>query len=731
MHRLISLLACLLSVQASILSPGFCDGLVARKDYGIASSWTPRPILGRDFWHILLVNSQSHPDKGSTPQYWTGLAGKRLFTDCGFAYLDDGVKALVTPASGKVSLSTIDPKGLLELVDARPQAPFFVMSSSVRPTYRLMKHWECDSAGYLAWKAAHPNFMGWINGETDNDFLSGLARFQSKCEDAELLATVGREFPVPANREELTAQYLRACRAFREFCFNDAGKASYMRASFCLDHQGYESGPSVGVLETTNTGSANGLQNYRHQIGLYFARGAARQYRQEWMWYIASDLNGFNDQGKFGFSSPNYRTDKVAPCAFNGIIGPGCGMSTSLVTRDMFLAYLGGASFVAHEAWFHYLHPAAGKSWDLSSPLGQAWEDWFEFTRKHPERGASYAPVALLVPFEQGYPTYGGRSWQRFAYQRSDWMIDAFLFTIMPHSPVTRSGDEGALANSPYGDIYDVIVPNPPHGPVPLEVLNGYKVAALLGTYPKSEALTRRLMEYVANGGTLLLTIAQANEFFPGSFLGWKRLSASGVAAPSFDIRNPVRSLPDGTSFELPEPYAAEPVALGEATPLLVDAGGAVLASVNRYGNGRVIACAVDCLVPKNPRDCQVPDVLGKLVCGKRFPFVDYFLRNIVDEVLPLAVKGDIEYGLNRLPNGWLIYLINNKGVTKFTNREQALDRSKTARVEVSLKGLRAATITELRGDQPIAYHQNSHRFAVDVAPGDVRVLKITVASPD
>ena len=116
---------------------------------------------------------------------------------------------------------------------------------------------------------------------------------------------------------------------------------------------------------------------------------------------------------------------------------------------------------------------------------------------------------------------------------------------------------------------------------------------------------------------------------------------------------------------------------------------------------------------------------MGKMVYGRKFPFVEYFLKNIVSEVLPLEVKGDIEYGLNKLPDGWLLYLINNKGITKFTNKEQTLDMSKTAKVEVSLRNIKASAITELREQKAIVRDDKNNSFTVDVPPGDIRVVKI------
>lgn len=714
------------------------ETLVARQDFDVNEELRPRQIMGRDFWHILGVNTYTQPDQGAYVGLMRELADKPLFRESGLNYQNDGVKAFVVPDSNRMSLSALDPKNYLALAESRPNAPFFIMPGSDRPALKLMKDWECYDKAYQTWKKAHPNFMGFINGETDNDFLSHVPwsgsvwwlKFKKECPDQELIATIERKFPQPQNREELTAQYLKLCERFRECFFKDARKVSHMCAAHCHPHYFYAVGADMAWLETTNTGSPEGRSNYRHQASLFFIRGASRQYRKNWAWYLATDLNGYDDQGRFSFSGPDYvnikKTSSGAGGDAAGFTGPGCGMSPSLCERDMYLAYLSGASFVQHERWFAYLGASLKdgqwEKFNLSSPFGQSLESWFDFTRNNPDRGVSYAPVALLVPFEQGYPNYGGKSWQRFNYARGDWMIDAFMFTIMPHSPVTKTGDEGALANSPYGDIYDVIVPNTPGKPVSRKVLKNYKAAVMLGNHPGNKAVAKRLVEYVKDGGTLLINIQQINEFFPAKFLGFER--ATGPASPE-EVKGPVRSIFDGKTFALSAGYEYEPVKLKGATPLLEDSSGNVLACKNSFGRGHVIVSTVDFMVPRNNMEYQGWDVLSKMVYGQKFPLVEYFLAGIVEEVLPLEVKGDIEYGLNKLDDGWLLYLINNQGVTKFTNKEQILDLSKTAQVEVFLRCIKATTVTELREQKAIECGDQNHVFTVDVPPGAIRVIKI------
>ena len=707
--------------------------LVARKDYEVSKDWQPSQIMGKDFW-FLLQNDYRDPaffidsDKSSMRE----LEKTSLFKESGVLYWNNSI---TVPGTNKVSESAMTPAVFLELIEKRPQAPFYFMPSSVRPVQGLMKNFEHDIEAYNIWKDAHPNFMGWINAETDNDFFRALPwredadlwesikATENKAGNKELIETIVREFPKPQSRQEITLQYLKGLEANRKYFFNDTSKVSYLRASYCFDHYFYESGAHEVALETTNTGGSE-QTHYRHQVSLFFSRGAAHQYNKNWMWYIAAYYNGFDDQGRFsGNNLASYQFEKEKPTGAGGYYGPGYGMSTSLVTRDMFLAYLSGTSFVCAEEWWNYLHENKkdGKPmWDLSSPYGKVLEDWFEFTRKNSDRGTSFAPVALLVPFEQGYPNYGGESWGMFNYERPDWMIDAFMFTIVPHSPVTKKGDEGALANSPFGDIYDVITPNTPQKPVSLEILNNYKVAIMLGKYTSDKALVERITEYVKNGGTLLLNIQQINEFFPAEFLGFERTGDPENIRDMYAVKGPVRSLSDGKSFELTEEYEVEAIKLKGATPLLEDAGGNVLACMNRYGKGNVIVAAVDYLLPKSNK-AEWP----KGVYGKSFPFVDYFLGNFVKEVLPLEVKGDIQYGLSKLSDGWLLYLINNKGVTKFTNKEQVLDIAKTAKVEVSLKDIRISKITELREQITIPMDDKIKSFTIDVPPGDIRVIKI------
>jgi hypothetical protein len=141
-------------------------------------------------------------------------------------------------------------------------------------------------------------------------------------------------------------------------------------------------------------------------------------------------------------------------------------------------------------------------------------------------------------------------------------MIDAFMATIAPYGGDPARGVEGCLANSPYGDIYDVIVPNTPGGPVPLDVLANYKVAILLGKHPKSAALAQRPMAYVKAGGTLLINIKQLDDSFPGTFVGVEGGSHGEQAqdARGAAVKGDVFAWKGSRAFRLAQRYECERV---------------------------------------------------------------------------------------------------------------------------------------------------------------------------
>jgi hypothetical protein len=62
-------------------------------------------------------------------------------------------------------------------------------------------------------------------------------------------------------------------------------------------------------------------------------------------------------------------------------------------------------------------------------------------------------------------------------------------------------------------------------------------------------------------------------------------------------------------------------------------------------------------------------------------------LRELATQYLPIEVSGDaVQYQINRVPNGWVIELINNRGVAKRPDQPAVIDASAVARVSLKLR---------------------------------------------
>jgi len=286
------------------------------------------------------------------------------------------------------------------------------------------------------------------------------------------------------------------------------------------------------------------------------------------------------------------------------------------------------------------------------------------------------------------------------------------MYTIVPNSQDLPKGKDGGLSNSRYGDIYDVLSPNPPSGPVSLAALMNYKVAILLGKHNIDAPLAERLMEYVRQGGTLIVNARQVTKHLPAEFLG-----AKPTGKPLAVVEG-VKNVLDNDAVALAEPYDYEQMELIGAKPMWTDGKGGAVASVHEYGRGRVVLTAVDYLMPR-----QQANLVGTTT---KTPLIDLLMQQIVSEVLPVEVQGDVEYGLSRVAGGWWLYLINNRGVTKFTKTPDELNPAETVRVTVDLRALPVARVRELLEDKDIAMTPGKNALTIEIGPGDVRVVQIT-----
>ena len=567
--------------------------------------------------------------------------------------------------------------------------PFFVNLSS-RSTYNAKKFYfgkfRHDFEAYKAWKASHPEFRSFMSFEWGNDAYQPFrnpqqlmrqrdGRALSQDELDALLARMKK----PENRGEFVALLRATYDRIVEWNFSDPKRLLIGDGSDCIGHLAAYWGAGAIGIETTRS-------HVLYQVQMMFCRGAARQFNVPWMWYIASYIDGSKD-GKyvsnclFAEDSPQFANH-----------GPRFGISVSAVKRTTYLTYLSGANYYERESMGNTHFLKKGGPVRLSEE-GENYEKFHAFVTAN-DRGEPFAPIALLVPADRGYTRFGGRAFRVFDYTHPDFMLDA-LMSVMLDFPQNRNRAdytahvERVMCNSKYGDVFDAITPDFPDQTSFARTIGGYKAAVLVGAYGKNPALRGILRDYVKGGGTLVMTSAQLDTF------------------PEAAGRAKKMSNPEFSELAL--------------------------------GKGRVIVAATPYLTPwygdsKEGRERALSETAHPVHVKKdtltRYPNIEWLLDELLRRFVPVSVRTDakggcaVQWGLNRVKDGWLVYLVNNGGVVKVWNEFPKIrEGGETAEVDLSGTGIRKPSVRELLTGAPC--EMSGRKAKVLVPYGDIRILKV------
>jgi hypothetical protein len=123
---------------------------------------------------------------------------------------------------------------------------------------------------------------------------------------------------------------------------------------------------------------------------------------------------------------------------------------------------------------------------------------------------------------------------------------------------------------------------------------------------------------------------------------------------------------------------------------------------------------------------CAVPDLLG--LDERLTPVAAHLLAHLAADVVPVEVAGDVQHLVNRTERGWVVTLINNRGVYKPQQGMAQVDRAASVEVEISLKGKGIAEAREWTADAPLEVAGAGGRSLVRlrVPPGDVKIVELT-----
>ena len=243
-----------------------------------------------------------------------------------------------------------------------------------------------------------------------------------------------------------------------------------------------------------------------------FCRGASRQYDLLTASFpalcCAYGIRAYYRDGKFDFDP--------------GTSGPQARPTLGLMKRLWYLSYMYGASIIGtsgHLAFFQtqtgghacFEEPPTQARFEANlSPIGWLQWEFMKFARRHPMRGVSYNPIALLLDEDHGwnppfnpYRAASGQCdqiWGNLPYARGDYQIDNFFRWVYPgYQDGSFFRDEhGYITNTPFGDSFDVILSN-----ASPRCLSKYRAAVLLGDIrvEEREGLAERLTGFLEGGG--------------------------------------------------------------------------------------------------------------------------------------------------------------------------------------------------------------------------------------
>lgn len=324
---------------------------------------------------------------------------------------------------------------------------------------------------------------------------------------------------------------------------------------------------------------------------------------------------------------------------------------------DIWYQYMAGASMFYHEQGFdEYWLPggttAAGQHELQLSPKGKLVDRFLRQTAAQPDRGIPFTPVAILVDYAHGWepaPFWPNsfKNWHehqdRFLFGEHERALEEFFWTAFypmgKKSQEPISGTNEVFVPGMFGDIFDVITSD--NDISRWKTIDAYPVVMVAGDIELTLPEGQRLRQYVERGGTLFVSQGQLTG--PGAeALGIPKMGDEG-SANSYQWLETTEQLPS-------QWFRFRPIVAEDCRVLARETSGLPIACSQDIGQGRLVFLSI-------------PRGLG--INRSATPLLARLIAHGTRNLMPVEVKGDVEWLVNRLPNGWLITLLNPAGQDK------------------------------------------------------------------
>jgi hypothetical protein len=556
-----------------------------------------------------------------------------------------------------------------------------------------------EDEGRAAWKLLtgelREQFLGWISGES-----VGYVWEQA--------ATELKLRPDMSRRELLELHrtfYTRALERKWSNLFHTETGAMWDKLIPAQSTSSTSFAHALGEWGTRTIGIETAAVQPGFGMRLAFTRGAARQYGGAVFYYHAPN---FGDTATTFTKVQNFAgPDNFFHSRYGATMGP----SLSWYRKSYYYYYMAGASAIYLEQGFdQFFKPGPGEHPFQLNPLGRITNEFMRFAEKHAERGTPYTPIAFLLDPAHGWEMTDYPQWPFGVSQinRSDRalreLFAAAYYPLTVNEGEFASSDKQAFVNGIFGDIFDVLVASE----AKKDAIDNYRALVVGGKIEWTPAWAQKLADYARKGGLVVLNAAQAKGL-PAELLGVRLRGESAEADTARCLQTPEDN--DDLSGQM---FRYEKIETLAGTRVLMQtASGDPLVTLNTTGQGRVIFVAL-------------PDLLG--LDERITPFAAHLLAHLSADATPVRVRGDVEYLVNRKADGWIITLLNNRGVLKPQQGMSQVDRSAYVNVTIDLRGKGIGRAREWTTEQALEILRSNNQDSVglSIAPGGVSIVELS-----
>ncbi len=252
---------------------------------------------------------------------------------------------------------------------------------------------------------------------------------------------------------------------------------------------------ALDVLHATSVGAEVGETIQHTQASMAFVRGGSRQY----------DVPGWMDMSHW--YANNADTAYVPEWSHSASLSERTAMATIMGGGASIMAEGGEYSLIDTGSWNEVT-----KRYNLTE-VGFAYKNVVDFIERTPDLGYAYTPFGLVLDYYHGMDRNLSEGAQKkafgyFSYNDGDKMTEKLFDLFFPGGWGTELDETHYLVNGPYGDTCDALLQNASQ-----EVLNSYPCLILSGDITFSNDDINRYVNYVKQGGTLIMNTAYLNSF--------------------------------------------------------------------------------------------------------------------------------------------------------------------------------------------------------------------------